>query len=465
MPSTGRATANVPCGARLRDRALVNPVIRWWWSRVAVPSRAVHPRIAVTSTTSTPDLRHNVAALGADYALFLIGLSFASQATILPAFATHLGASNLVIGAIPALMTLGWFLPSLLAAHHTRTLPRKLPFVLRYTGAERVPFLILAALAFTMAEEAPRTTLALMLVLLLVITGTGGALMPAWMEIIAQTIPLHLRGRFFGLWSSVAGAVAFVGSFATAYVLSAIAAPASYGVCFLAAAACMGLSWIALALVREPPAPTVSPPLPLPGFFAMVLDILRADRNLVRFLVARAFMGVANMSGAFFTVYALRGLGAPAWQVGVFTGALLLGQVVGNGALGWLADRMGGRAVLLVGAASLLGANGIALTTTSLEIYGSVFALAGIFQASMSVAAGNMLLDFAPRAEERPTYVGLGNTALAPVLCTAPLVAGLVADTLGLRAVFAIALGGALLAMGFLGRVREPRTAARGLAA
>ena len=57
-----------------------------------------------------------------------------------------------------------------------------------------------------------------------------------------------------------------------------------------------------------------------------------------------------------------------------------------------------------------------------------------------------MLLDFAPRAEERPTYVGLGNTALAPVLCTTPLVAGLVADTLGLRAVFAIALGGALLA-------------------
>jgi MFS family permease len=227
----------------------------------------------------------------------------------------------------------------------------------------------------------------------------------------------------------------------------------------------MGLSWIALALVREAPALTVSEPLPLPGFFAMVLDILRTDRNLVRFLVARAFMGVANMSGAFFTVYALRGLGAPAWQVGVFTSALLLGQVVGNGALGWLADRVGGRSVLLVGTSALLGANAIALTTTSLEVYGIVFALAGVFQAAMSVSAGNMLLDFAPSAEERPTYVGLGNTALAPVLCTTPLVAGLLADTLGLRAVFAIALGGALLAMGLLCRVREPRTAARSILA
>ena len=46
------------------------------------------------------ELRHNVAALGADYALFVVGLAFASQSTILPAFAAHLGAPNVVIGAI-----------------------------------------------------------------------------------------------------------------------------------------------------------------------------------------------------------------------------------------------------------------------------------------------------------------------------------------------------------------------------
>ena len=71
----------------------------------------------------------NVLLLGADYGLFLVGLAFASQATILPAFAAWLGAPNVVIGAIPAVMTLGWFLPSLFAAGHTETLPAKLPFI------------------------------------------------------------------------------------------------------------------------------------------------------------------------------------------------------------------------------------------------------------------------------------------------------------------------------------------------
>ena len=64
-------------------------------------------------------VRHNVVALSVDLGLFLVGLSFASQSTILPAFAAHLGASNLVIGAIPALMTLGWNLPSLFWAGYT----------------------------------------------------------------------------------------------------------------------------------------------------------------------------------------------------------------------------------------------------------------------------------------------------------------------------------------------------------
>jgi MFS family permease len=410
-------------------------------------------------TIANPGLRRNVTALGVDYALFLVGLSFASQSTILPAFASHLGASNLVIGAIPALMTLGWFLPCLPAAHHTRVLTRKLPFVLRYTAAERVPFLVLALLAFTTAQAAPGLTLALMLGMLLVITTTGGILMPAWMDVVARTIPVQLRGRFFGAWSSVAGAAGFAGSFATAYVLGALAEPASYGVCFLAAAACMGLSWIALALVREPAAAAAPEPLPLPGFLALVLGILREDTNLVRFLVARCCMGVAAMSSGFFTVYALRGLEAAAWQVGIFTSALLLGQIVGNGALGWLADRAGGRAVLLVGTVAMLGANTAALVT-SLDLYGATFLLAGIFQASISVSAGNMLLDFAPRAEERPTYVGIGNTALAPVFFATPLVAGVVADAVGLRIVFALALVGALLTIALLLRVREPRAVA-----
>ena len=137
-----------------------------------------------------------------------------------------LGASSLVIGAIPAVMTLGWWLPSLFTAGHTQALARKLPFVLRWTVWERVPVAALAAVAFLVAERAPDAALAMLLVMLLVLTGVGGALMPAWMDIVGRAVPLTLRGRFFALSSVAASVAGLAGSLLTAHILATIPAPA-----------------------------------------------------------------------------------------------------------------------------------------------------------------------------------------------------------------------------------------------
>ena len=403
-------------------------------------------------------LRHNLVALGGDFALFLIGLSFASRATILPAFAEHLGAPNVVIGAIPAVMTVGWLLPSLFAAGHTETLTRRLPFVLRYTVWERAPFLVLAGIAFFLAEAAPALSLGLLLVMLLVITGVGGTLMPAWMDIVGRAIPTTLRGRFFAVASLLASLGGLLGSFGTAYILAAIRAPLGYGVCFLISAGFMGLSFLALTLTREPPAVVTSPRVPLGEYLARIPSLLRRDRNLSWFLAADAFAIVGMMAGGFYTVYALRAYGAPEWQVGVFTTLLLSGQMAGNIVLGWLGDRAGHLRVLTIGIAATMAANVAALVAPSLAVFSVVFVLSGVQLAAMNVSGFNVLLEFAPGVSEAPTYVGLGNTLVAPVAFGAPLLAGLMADTLGFEWVFGVAALFGLVGLSLLvTRVRDPR--------
>jgi MFS family permease len=419
---------------------------------------AVQAEVAVGVEPARRDERRNVLALGADYALFLVGLSFASQSTILPAFAEHLGAPSVVIGAIPAVMSLGWWLPSLFAAGHTASLPAKLPFVLRYTLWERVPFLALAALAFVTAERWPAATLAVVLGLLLVITGTGGVLMPAWMDVVGRAVPVAIRGRFFGISSVIANLGGFLGSLGTAWVLAALAPPRSYGVCFLVAAAFMALSWIALALVREPAGGPPAPVRPLREHLRRIPGLIARDPNLAWFLVARALSVAAMMGTGFYTVFALRVHGAAEWQVGLFTAALLGGQVAGNAAFGWLADRAGHRVVLLAGLAGTCAGSVVALTAPSVEVFTAVFALAGLQYAAGNVSALNVLLEFAPSADERPTYIGLGTTALAPVALLSPLAAGLAVDWLGFAPVFAAALACGLGGIAVLaGRVRDPR--------
>jgi len=410
----------------------------------------------------TRDLRHNIAALGADYGLFVVGLSFASQTTILPAFAAHLGAPNLLVGAIPAVMTAGWLLPSLFVAGHTEALARKLPFVLRYTVWERVPFVVLAGAAFALAERAPGVTLGLLLLMLLMVTGVGGVLMPAWMDVVGRAIPITLRGRFFALSNLVASAGGFAGGFLTERILAAVPAPAGYGVCFLIASGCMAGSFGALAMVREPAAGPAAAPVPLRDYLARVPVLLRQDRNLRMFLVARACAVTGTMAGGFYTVYALRLWEPPPSQVGVFTALLLGGQMVGNATLGWVADHAGHRLVILAGVAAALAANIVALGAPSLATFGVAFALWGVQVAAHGVSHLAVLLEFAPTPEARPTYVGLGTTAIAPVAFATPLAAGLLADAAGFVPVFAFAsLASAAALVLLIWRVRDPRSATR----
>jgi MFS family permease len=406
------------------------------------------------------NLRHNVAALGADYALFVVGLAFASQSTILPAFAEYLGAPNVVIGAIPAVMTLGWFLPSLFAAGHTETLERKLPFLVRYTIWERVPFIVLALAAFFLADRAPALTLGLMLLMLLVVTGVGGALMPAWMDLIGRVVPVTLRGRFFGFANLGASACGLAASIVTASILAAIPAPVSYGLCFVCTSVCLALSFVALVVVREPASTSSAPAVPIREYLARIPALLARDPNLSWYLASRAFGVVGSIGGGFYTVYALRAWDAPAAQAGVFTTLLFLGQMVGNTALGWLADRHGHRLVIMLGLGATLAGNLIALAAPTLGAFGAVFVMMGIQMAAMNVSNLNVMLEFAPEPSEQPTYVGLGTTLVAPIAFGAPLAAGVLADGLGFLAVFAVAAVAVAVALALLiARVRDPRAA------
>jgi MFS family permease len=164
------------------------------------------------------------------------------------------------------------------------------------------------------------------------------------------------------------------------------------------------------------------------------------------------------MGAAFYTVYALRAWQAPPATVGLFTVLLLAGSIVGTLVLGWLADRAGHVVVVITGVAAAAAANALALGAPSLGVF--VFVLSGVQQASASVSGLNVLLEFAPAEREGPTYVGLGQTSLAPVAFMAPLVGGLLADVAGFPVVFLIAALGGTTALAVLAlRVRDPRRA------
>jgi MFS family permease len=91
---------------------------------------------------------------------------------------------------------------------------------------------------------------------------------------------------------------------------------------------------------------------------------------------------------------------------------------------------------------------------------GPVFVLSGVHLAAIHVSARTILLEFTDDLDERPTYIGLATSALAPLSFAGPLAAGAIADRLGFLTVSWVAATFGLVGLALLlARVREPRQA------
>ncbi len=402
-------------------------------------------------------LRRNFAALALDYGFFGLGMSLSSTSTVLPALANRLGASNLILGALPNLILLGRAVPALFSARIIEPLPRKLPFVLAYTIWERLPWLALAAAVYLLANSSPGLVLTLLVATLAAVALVGGSLSPAWTDLVAKVIPTTYRGRFFAVGSAFSTVLGLLGALASGYLLLEYPFPVGYSLCLGATFLCLMASYGSMAMAKEPATATDRIALPLATYLARLPRILERDRSFTWYLAARALSTLGMMSMAFYTVHALRSLGAQEWNVAGFTFAMLAAQAAGGVALGVLADRVGHRASLLVGVAAAFMANVLAILVGDLILFHGVFLLMGLGLAATNVSSLTLVLELA-EAEDRPFYLGAATTAQGPFALISPLVAASLADGPGLGAVFAVAalLNGLAVAI-YLLRVSEPR--------
>jgi len=74
-----------------------------------------------------------------------ISLALISVVAIVPVFLSHLGASNTVIGLLPAIWTLMAFLPGAFGSHFTSHLPLRKQAVFVFHALSGIPWVLLAA--------------------------------------------------------------------------------------------------------------------------------------------------------------------------------------------------------------------------------------------------------------------------------------------------------------------------------
>ena len=392
-----------------------------------------------------------------DISFITLAFSIISRETITPLLISNLTDSKIAIGLVPAIYSIAYYLPQLFAANHAERLKRKLPFVMLIGGLlERVPYLFAGLAILLFAESAP---IAALLCLYLVI-GLGafgnGVATPAWFSMIGKVLPVHRRGIFFGVSEGLGTLMGIIGAFFVGRVLDDMGYPLNFATLFLVAAVFMGISWIGLALNREPESPIVKEHIPFSRYFRRLPSILRDNHNFRRYLLSYSISRLSTMGVGFFIVFGNESFQLSGADVGLLTAILIGSQAAMQLLLGWLADKRGHKANLTVSGFALAGAAALALGAGDLAGLIPAFVLLGVGLASDNVSRLNIILEFAA-PEDQPTFIGLTNTLLAPMVFLAPILGGWLAD-FGFDALFILMaicglVGGVLL----FTWVKEPR--------
>ena len=395
-----------------------------------------------------------------DGALFWFGLNFVAPSTILPLYVRHLTDSRLLIGLIATIAGAGWYLPQLFTANYIEQLPRKKPIVTNVGFfTERLSFLFMAASAFLFAASSPALALALFFFTLTWHTVGAGIIAVAWQEMVAKIIPVNYRGRLLGLANFGGTATGILGSALAASILDRYPFPTSFALCFAIGFVFILLSWLSLALTREPPLHSRKPAVSLGEYWRRLPIVLRRDPNFATYLLVRIITVLGRMGIGFLTVYAVERWQLTDSQAGFYTTLILVGQASANLIFGPLADRRGHKLVLEISLAlSALCMLAAVLAPSPTWMY-LVFAAVGALTASDIVAMLGIVMEFT-NPDDRPTYMGLASTAPGLFAAVAPMIGGWIASRASYRMTFLVAAIVTLAAWAVLHwLVRDPRKA------
>jgi MFS family permease len=396
------------------------------------------------------NVRHNFIVNVVDGGFFGLAMGFASKVAVVPLFVASLTDSTVIIGLIGSLQDIGWQLPQLLTSNYVAGLRRYKRATLIMSIHERVPFIGLAIAAALLPVLGPQVTLMLTLLLLSWQALGGGLTATPWQSMISKIMPNNRRGTFYGSQSSAVALMGSIGVALAGLILVNVPAPMSYVICFVLASIGMAISFYFLALTREHESEFIERNHEdMRAFFVRLGDILRRDINVRWFVVARLLAQFAVMAVSFYTVYGLRHFNLDGGIIGVMASVLTLSQMVAAPLLGSLGDRWGHRRVFALGmSAATLSALIVALAPDFHWLY-IAFALSGAANGVLWTTVMAFTCDFGT-LEERPYYIGLTNTLVAPATIFAPLIGGWLADTLGFQATFLAATVSGLMSIAVL---------------
>ncbi len=268
--------------------------------------------------------------------------------------------------------------------------------------------MLLLALPLVTATD---TRVGLLIIAAIVYHASSNFAQPQWRALMGSLVPARLRGRYFGVRSRLAMATSFLAFLGGGLLLNSTAAMTleylGFALLFLIALTGRAMSTRYLTQMHDPYQPD---PTRGRGLRHTLSSLKRAfaDPRFRRFTFFLAGMQcMVALSAPFFAVYMLRDLQFTYLMFTISTGSSILVQFIMLRYWGRIADRLGNRYVMALGATVIPLLPILWLFSDYFWYLIGVQMLGGLAWSGFSLATSNYLYDLKPQDSEFAGYAAL----------------------------------------------------------
>lgn len=371
--------------------------------------------------------------------LGMTGFRLVNAPTFLPAYLLSVSGSNVIVGLGLALQQLGGVISPIFGATKVEHRTKVMPAAIWMGSLGRLAILGMALSGWFLSGQ-PLVWALLFFILMFGIF--MGAQRVVFSLLMSKVIPISRRGRLQAWRNATGGAIAAVlAGLAGVYLIKPNAFGNGYSTTFVLAfiLTSAGL-WALQLLLKEPEPPTTRQQARFRDRLREFPALIAQDRAYAFFLVVQMLATSARIATPFYILYVGKVVGADGVTLGLLSFAFLGADTVSNLVWGYMGDKTGFRAVLLV---SIVGWVAATLMLLNLHTPVPIFAAFALLGASLSgymMASQTMILEFGNR-DDLPMRIAISATAESITATAGPLIGGIVAEIYGYDVVFLASLG------------------------
>lgn len=296
------------------------------------------------------DSKWNYMLMFIDSILFANAMLFLSINNVLTYFLNNLGASTAEISLANAVVSIGAFVSQPLFSKKAMKLQYKKSTFCRILSFQRFLFLAFVFAIPMFASSKPKLMIGLFLVSWSIFTFFTGSYGPFYMSLLAKMVPGNKQSRLIGFSSAAGNIIAIGAAYIVDIFLKDVPFPYNYTLLMGTGIIILLLDVLDFALMREKPDIIESSSSADTGYIKRMPRVLKENKAFRSLVLGNMFIVASNAGLAYYVLYSIKTFHIGGSQVALFSGITVVVNTLAAILIGLVADWIGHRTVLKLGA-------------------------------------------------------------------------------------------------------------------